>query len=322
MVSKQRLNRVFIVGVGRSGTSLLQSMFAAHSAVAFLPETAFVRLMVAKKKLQNLHSKSGESGVIEFLSGDKNFARTGLDAADLVCIALKRSETLDVAFYLAMQNAIMERCHSWIGDKDPRAIEYIPLLKVIVPDSHVIHICRDPRDILVSKKKAKWSRRGHVWKHIFANRVQMRIGRSQGRMLFGDRYHELRYEDLLEDPEGVLRRLCSNIGIRFEAKMLYFGDAAKKLVSKEELSWKKETLGPLLSKNSGKWRMELKAEEIRLTERCCAETMEDDGYACDDHLCGLGLRGWIWMASGYFLILIATNPYLFFQKRKIRKACL
>ena len=37
------MRNLLIVGVGRSGTSLLQSMLAAHSGIVMMPETSFIR---------------------------------------------------------------------------------------------------------------------------------------------------------------------------------------------------------------------------------------------------------------------------------------
>ena len=46
--------RVFIVGVARSGTTLIQSMLANHSAIHTFPESHFFRLTIPKRKLLRL----------------------------------------------------------------------------------------------------------------------------------------------------------------------------------------------------------------------------------------------------------------------------
>jgi len=118
---------LFIIGVGRSGTSLLQSMFAAHPNVGFLPESAFLRRYVYRGNLHSAYGLGGKKAVIKILEQDEKFARTGLN-------------------------------NLWIGDKDPRLVEFLPLVKTLFPDAHVIQVIRDPRDVLVSKKKAAWSK--------------------------------------------------------------------------------------------------------------------------------------------------------------------
>ncbi len=185
----------------------------------------------------------------------------------------------------------------------------------------MINIIRDPRDVLVSKKKAAWSRRGHVWKHIFANRVQLKLGVVSGPKVLGPHYHEVIYEELIADPERVLRELCANIGLPFDSAMLDFGDAAKKLVSKEEVSWKKETFGPLLSDNKEKWREGLSAREIVLTELCCRQAFRIGGYQFDSGSKSLSLRDRLWVLAGAAAIMLMDWPYRLYRNYSVKRAC-
>lgn len=312
---------IFIVGVGRSGTSLLQSMFAANHEVSYLPETSFLRRLVAHGRLQLIYKNQGKRALVEVLEGDEYFCRTGLDAADIIAKALARGGFLDAAVYLEVLASYHDEYKTWVGDKDPRSVEYLSLLKTVCPDAHVIHIFRDPRDVLASKKRTAWSRDGHVWKHIFANRVQFKIGHALGPKLFGKRYHEVCYEELLASAEAVLSALCKDIGIVFDEHMLAFGDAARKLVSEKELSWKKETFGPLLTENKGKWKTDLPPREVKLTELCCREAMSRGGYIQDDRHNATGLCYWLWIQTGRVIIIFATWPYLLYQALRIRWVC-
>ncbi len=312
---------VFIVGVGRSGTSLVQSMLASHQKVAYLPETSFLRRMVSNSTLQSVYENQGEQGAVQVLREDEFFCRIGLDAADIVARALSQGGFLDAAVYREMLTSFAGEESTWVGDKDPRAIEYLSLLKIVVPNTHVVHIFRDPRDVLASKKKAAWSKTGHVWKHVFANRVQFRMGRSLGPLFFGKNYHEICYEELLVAPAQVLSTLCEGLGLEFDENMLSFGDAARKLVSDSEMSWKKETLGPLLNKNSDKWKKDLQSKEIKLTELCCCESMRRGGYQADDREYKLSFRDKLWVRLGWLLILLATNPYILYRNYKVRSVC-
>lgn len=268
-----------------------------------------------------MYETHGEQTVARTIEEDDSFYRTGLNAAGIVSQAIGRGGVLDVAVYLEMLASYKGEDKTWVGDKDPRAIEYLPLLKAVAPDSHVIHIFRDPRDVLASKKKAAWSRAGHVWKHIFANRVQFRTGRKLGPELFGARYHEVRYEELLSSPETVLAGLCKDLGIVFDEHMLSFGDAAKKLASEKELSWKKETFGPLLTKNKEKWKSDLPPREVKLTELCCREAMLRGGDTPDDRCQTLGLWDRLWIQAGRLVIVLATRPYMLYQKFRVNRAC-
>lgn len=270
---------ILVCGVGRSGTSLVQSMLAAHSCLAFPPETSFLRRLLATGAITHALNHGGDAECLQLLGSDQWVGRTGLKSKELLERARSESAVTGGGLYKALLHLYAERlgkpCY---GDKDPRSIEYLWLVGRILPDVQVLHVIRDPRDVLSSKKKAAWSLKRGSLHHIFANYVQMRIGRTEGASLLGRNYHELVYEALIADPEAVLRDLCQKLGLAFEPGMLEFGSSAKGLVSESEMSWKKETLGPLLKDNHGKWQQSLSDWEVALTELVCVDAFEAGGY--------------------------------------------
>ena len=315
-------NEVFyIVGVGRSGTSLLQSMFAAHPVINYMPETSFIRRYLIKGVLGRLYRAEGENAVIRELESDPVFSRTGLRAESLIQEAIRFGGPLDVAVYRAMVYSWSDGDKYWVGEKDPRLIEFCPVVKALFHDAIVVNIIRDPRDVLASKKQAAWSKSSHVWKHIFANRVQLWLGRFNGPRLFGGNYHEIIYEELIAEPEAVLNELCRKMGLPFDEAMLSFGDAARKLVSEDEVSWKKETFGPLLKNNKEKWKSTLSPREVCLTESCCREAMVAGEYTPDTRKHQYRLIDRLWVLAGAVIIKLATYPYLVYRHLSATKAC-
>jgi hypothetical protein len=307
--TKSESSPIFIVGVGRSGTSLLQSMFAAHRDIAFAPETAFVRRYVAKGTLTKHFVQRGAKSVASLLSGDDYIQRTGLDIDKLLCEMSIHGSFTDGAVYRAMVAEVSRRENKpKYGDKDPRSVEFLGLIRNVLAGCHVVHVIRDPRDILVSKKKTTWSNKHGVLHHVFASRVQLRMGRVWGPRLFGNRYHELIYEKLLSDPERELYRLCRRLGLSFDPSMLDFQVSAKQLVSEKEMSWKKETLGPLLRDNQRKWVGSLSDWEIALTECACGAHFEAGGYERSYRVRGLpiGQRLAVYGMAG---AIIALEPF-------------
>ena len=263
---------VFVVGVGRSGTSLVQSMLAAHSEVAFPPEAQFVRRYVGRGRLARLYARRGVAAVRAALEADARILRMRLDLGKVLARYADGAPFSEADLYETLLTSYAAtRGRPRVGDKDPRCIEFLPLLARHWPAAHVVHVIRDPRDVLASKKKAAWSRHRSVLTHVFANRVQLRAGRREGRRLYGSRYHEVVYEALLEDPAAVLRELTRRLDLPYEEGMLDFAGAAESLVAPDELAWKRETLGPLLLANSGKWRRALSPWEAALAGRVCRE---------------------------------------------------
>ena len=280
--------RVFVVGVGRSGTSLLQSMINAHGEVCFPPETGAFRSWVGRGELVRA---DGPEALTARLAADAKIGRLGLDGRELreaVDAALARPD-FAVALYERLLAAYVARQGgaTWTGDKDPRLVEYLPVVRRVYPDARILHIVRDPRDVLASKMKAEWSANRLVARHVFATRVQLAIGRREGPRLFGPRYMELKYEELIARPEPVLRGVCDHLGVAFDPRMLEFAESSRALVAEDEMQWKKETLGPLLSGNRGKWRSSLTPWQAALTERVCREAFDACGYERSDSAAGL-----------------------------------
>ncbi len=278
---KPDIDRLIVVcGVGRSGTSLLQSMLNAHPEICFPPETHFFREYVSGTWRNWRLSKVGPVEFADVLSSNKYFSRLGLSVDKLMApyVAGKRLfDVADVYRRMLFMYASRQKCPR-VGDKDPRIIDYLGSLGALFPQALLIQVIRDPRDVLLSRMKAKWSSTRPWWLHIFIYRAQLFIGRRVGRRVFCDRYIEVRYEDLISRPEESLKELCHFIGISFDRSMLDFSESASRLISEDEIQWKKETLGPLLSNNTEKWRGELSPWRIRLTEAICSEAFTDLGY--------------------------------------------
>ena len=306
---------ILVVGVGRSGTSLLQSMLASHPGVSSLPETSFFRRYVARGTLSKLFKRNGMAEVRGWLAKDDLVARTDIGLDRLLVDGENNPNRIDEQAYANLIE--WHRRNNHIVDKDPRLIEYLSVFSDRYPEAHIVHIVRDPRDVLLSKKKAQWSRSGHTWKHALAYRAQFRLGVEYGKNV-GNLYHEVSYEELISDPVRVLTSLCQQIGIAFEDRMLDFATAARSIVSDSELQWKQETLGRLLVGNSGKWESELSVEEIVLIEKACAEGMTHGGYAASIDLAIVGWRNKTWVACGLLLIRVATPAYILLRRLKNR----
>lgn len=268
-----------MVGVGRSGTSLVQAMLHAHPDISFLPENHLFRRYVAPPLRQWWMKIGGGSSFVRTLRNDRYLSNLDLDIDAVLAARRGRSSLSPAAIYWRLLEFWASRAGSrWVGDKDPRLIDFLPPLAEALPESFVVHVIRDPRDVLVSRRKAAWSRGRPDLLHQLAYRAQMRRALSTGRRWFGERYVELRYEDLLREPLKQLKHLCEILGVDYSSRMLSFGDAARDLVREEELQWKKETLGPLQRDNMGKWRRELCPRTLLVTEELCLEPFPELGY--------------------------------------------
>lgn len=269
---------ILICGVGRSGTSLLQSMLNAHPSIAIPAETHFFRRHVAPRRTREKIELVGVNALVQKLRSDELFARINISPEDAV--SGEQDGALDL---LRVYRNMLELCaerdgKQRVGDKDPRNLDFLPELATAFPDAAVLHIIRDPRAVVHSRMRAAWSA-GRPWRsHALIAQEQLRRGRRNGHALFGSRYLEIRYEDLVTEPVETLSLVCAHVDVPFDPAMLDFGSSARKLVAKEEMSWKKETLGPLLSNNGAKWREGLEPAQVAFIEGICIEAFDNAGY--------------------------------------------
>ena len=227
---------LFIVGVGRSGTSLLQSIIGTHSCVEVVPETSFLRRYVYNKHL----------------TWDRLYDDQTLLRLPSLISAINNCQNERSRMIWAYKNTLLHSSKkNYVLDKDPRLIEYIDLLNLTNTDCKIILIRRDPRDVLLSKKLAKWSKGRTILSYLMASYIQL----SDGWHHRNDKnFHLIDYELLLQEPKRQLQKLCHFLELEFESNMLNFQETSKKLIQKDELSWKKETMQPLLASNFGKWK--------------------------------------------------------------------
>ncbi len=272
--ANEELQFFAIVGVGRSGTTLLMSMLNAHSAMALPPEFHFVNQHIAQAPTATLPEAKAR------LEEDSRFARLGTTVDEAIRPFSQNQSPFSMPnlyreilkTYAARKNVAI------IGDKAPKYVEYLPILRQLFPKGKIIHLIRDPRDVYLSRAKAAWSASRRDNMQFLAYRAQYALGRRLGPQLFGDNYLETYYEQLLTQPETELKRICHFIGVPFQSEMLAFSSSAQNIVFPDEMAWKKEALGPLLTNNMNKWRQKLPPDKIARIESACTPTFKDGFY--------------------------------------------
>jgi len=308
---------IFIVGVGRSGTSLLQSMLNAHKDIVFLPEISFIRRYLAAKNLDNLFKVSGANKIIDLLGKDKLLKRLNLCSGELKeIIDVQGDKFTSFGLYKEILAAYIAKFDKlvYVGDKDPKCIEFLPLIKNFFPKAYVLHIYRDPRDVLLSKTKADWSKTHSVLYHIFAYRVQMKMATINGVKYFGSRYKEICYEDLIKDPVTILKSICDLLEIKYDSGMECFSSSSKDLVAKEEMQWKSETLGPLLVNNTGKWKGKLSSVDVALTEIIDYDVFQDLKYLSSEEYSRVSYINRLYMLFIRLMVVVLDPMYRLYRR--------
>jgi hypothetical protein len=263
---------IFIIGVGRSGTTLLQSMLNAHHQIAFMAETHFIKNYLAKSRYIKKKYKHK-------LLADKSLMKLELDLEELIDsnISVNRIDLFNLykdvlKSYKNKRNAIL------IGDKDPKNIEYLNTIKKFFPDAYIIHIIRDPRDVVLSRLKAEWSKNRGLLINALTYEFQIIKGKQEGLEMFCDKYYEVSYENLLNDSEKSLQLITKFLSVEYDEKMVNYIGTNKNIIKGEELKWKSNCFKPVIKNNFNKWKQGMSLKEIETVQIICEKSMNLNGY--------------------------------------------
>jgi len=284
MTAKKENNRIiFIVGVGRSGTTLLQSMLNANKLIAFPPETHFIRNYLATKKsifsFSIMNGRNKHKSIVERIRKDVNLLSLNIDL-DKIIQETNIDNKVDLKkFFLTLLKSYSEKKGKlFFGDKDPKNVEYLKLIKNNFPGSIILHIIRDPRDVILSRMKAEWSKKYPFILQGIIYREQLKIGENEGTNLFVSNYYRLYYEDLISYPEKTLKKICNFLNVDYDSEMLEFYKKSDEIVVEEERNWKENCFSPIMTSNMGKWKKELSINQIHIIEEICNEAFSKHGY--------------------------------------------
>jgi hypothetical protein len=277
-----------IVGVPRSGTSLLRMMIDAHPAMAIPPETGFLPALAELDPA----SDSAEAAW-RIITSFHTWPDFHLDAATLRAtfdrLAPLTPADAARAFYRAY--AARHGKARW-GDKTPGYSAAIDRIAALLPEARFVHMIRDGRDVMVSVR-ALWFRPGDTVDACASDWVQ-RIVAARALGANVPWYLEVRYEALVRQPEDTLRTICDFLELPFDPAMLsyYSGSAARLdehearydadgrlIVAKaDRLQNQRFVTEPPRGDRIGRWRTELTADEARRFADVAGEWLDRLGY--------------------------------------------
>jgi hypothetical protein len=110
-------------------------------------------------------------------------------------------------------------------------------------------------------------------------RSSVAAGRRAGRLLGPGRYREVRYEQLVTDPEQVLRETCGFLDLPFDAAMLRYHDRAGDVVDGFRIRSEHRHLAQPPTAGLRDWRRDMPDRELRLFEAVAGDLLAELGYA-------------------------------------------
>lgn len=282
-----------VVGSPRSGTTLLRLMLDSHPELAIPPETAFLPLA---RKLTGSDKELRD----RFFAAIVGFPESA-PAWDEFQIPREifREKLQEIRpFSVAAGFRVFYRLYAarfgkprW-GDKTPLYCRELPLINDLLPEARFIHLVRDGRDAAVSLRERWFSPGAEIEVQAAHWRDNVAAARRDGPRC--RHFLEVRFEDLVCEPEAILRQICRFIDLPYHPEMLGFPARAPArlaehrtryradgsiLVSQEErLRQQAQVRNPPDTAKIGAWRQVLPAEEVRRFEEIAGEVLAHYGY--------------------------------------------
>jgi hypothetical protein len=323
-------SRIFIVGNSRSGTTMMARIIAGGGDAADLRELHYIEQMVTgaefvsdapipREKAEQLANK-----LISIVRDGYFFAREKSEYdVDVRAILPDGDDVTHADVYDRVTRA--EAAHMGKAvpiDQTPRNLFYMTEILDRFPDSRIVNMVRDPRDVLASQK-GKWKRRrlggkDHfpLWETLrsWANYHPLiiskiwRSGVAIGQTMANDeRILTVRFEDVLRDPRTQVAIICEHCEIAFDPAMLEIQQ-----VGSSNASDASDARGVDPTKTGG-WKRSLSPAEISICEAAVGEELIASGYEPSQPGANL-LYKWMWWA----ILPVKLSLALALNLRRIR----
>jgi len=268
----------FIVGCGRSGTSLLQMMLASHPAVTMPNETGFYAILWRRHpRLRNIRDDAMFDRVLAIVLSSPRIRAMGLDEARVRALAKAGKRSWETILLAILTTFREQRGCDRVGEKSPEHIHYTHRIVDGFPNARIIHIVRDPRAVVLSLSRTPFAGR-FVGRNITRWQKAILQHRRYADALGPERYRLVRYEDLVSDAERTLTSLCSFLDLPFDRAMLRHESREEKVFASWQEGHMANTLKPVFTSSIEKWKTDLSRRHIALIEHALREDMALLGY--------------------------------------------
>jgi hypothetical protein len=267
VVTHTRSSPVMLIGQHRSGTTVLGTLLRKYLKVNFGPESQFFfRKQASLSRYGDLQNDAALRQLVEDLAQERCFALNQFGYQvdpDKVMTGLKQRSYSGVIDTIFSQFAVHNGMQRW-GDKTPEYVLHLPALDRLFPDPQYVHLVRDGRDVALSNFRVFFGAKNEAVAAKDWARYDD-LAREFAATISADRFFEAKYEELMQDPAGLFRRLGEFFGVE---------DSTGKLYATIE----QQLPGELRSGNFNKWKTGMSNSQQRRFERVAGEQLSQHGY--------------------------------------------
>ena len=272
---------IFIIGSGRTGTTLLRSMLVASGQISIPPETQNIHSLANKfLAYHGLNWDDLSRLVLADFESHHNFFMWEINLAPLYQTIIdlpKENRSLakiidSIYMYYTAQK--FPEAKPW-GDQSRIYTYHIPHILNVFPNARFVHILRDGRDVVASMVERNGG--GYLEEAVYRWKKSIQLIEAYKGGLLKNRIIEFRYEDLVNDPEHVLRNLTNQIDLNFSTLMLDYWKLPSTVEHKHK-SFHKNLSKPIFSSSVGRWKNRLTNAQIEYVEKNLRLELEATNY--------------------------------------------
>jgi hypothetical protein len=265
---------LIILGVRRSGTTLLRVILDRSPGIAIPDESYFVPQLAHRHR-----DKVDRMRFLDDLRRLPTLVEWGLSPGDVATRLGPESTTEDAIAAVFEAYAARHGKTRW-GDKTPMYMQHLRLLERLFSDALFVHLIRDGREAALSFLQMPDGVMTRTWAHPrdvqgFACqwRTEVVAAQSLGNRVGPSRYLEVRYEDFVADPPTITRSICDFAELRFEQAMLDY-------TSSVDVSSKphQQRLRQPPTAGVRDWRSQMSREDARAFEAIAGDLLAELGY--------------------------------------------
>ena len=271
-----KLAPIFVVGVPRSGTTLLRMVLDSHPDVMCGPEAPWI---------------AGRGGtpmpsfarLTSFLTENKWGAVSGFSGVDEETVNEAMGGAIDTILSKA---AATQGAKRW-AEKTPENVINAPFLHRLFPHARFVHVVRDGRDVALSTIRSQWktivlhaSRVRNTYRNALRRWVEWTNQFEGDAAALNLSYRRVFYESLVRDPERELRQLLAFLRLPWRDDILRPHENPHDIID-ERGEGVRSFLGRdgIDTQSINRWQQELTLFQRRITRRLAEPTLTQWGYA-------------------------------------------
>lgn len=279
----------FVVGMNRSGTTLLRMMLDAHPDLTIPPETHFVPALIKACKQDGATPESA----LEAMKSAREWGDFEISDEEMLgrlraLPSLRPGPAVRAFYEIYAERQGKPR----YGEKTPTYVERMKLIQRALPEAHFVHVIRDGRDVALSvlDRTVRELTAGDI-----ARRWRKKVLQARDDAPALEHYMEIRYEDLILETEPTLQRVCDFCRLDWRDDLLRYhersadrlqemaralpgGGRSQELTVERRLATHAMTTKPPSADRVQRWRKQMSEQQRLDFEERAGDLLADLGY--------------------------------------------